>query len=61
MNIQELATSVNYLRSSEACQDITSKGQTIAPHNTYHEEGSTMPGRPLTFRRQHIPPLGVMH
>lgn len=61
VNIQELATSVNYLGSNEACQDITSKGQTIASHNTYQEEESTMPVIPLTFGRQHIPRLGVLH
>lgn len=29
-------------------------------YNAYHEERNMMPGRPLTFWRQHLPPLGVL-
>lgn len=51
MNIQELATSVNYLGIQWGMpgHHLRSKGQTIASHNAYHEEGSTMPGRRLWF------------
>lgn len=50
MSIQKLATSLSYLRKSEACQDITSKVKGInVSSNVCQKEGITMPGKtPVT-------------
>lgn len=63
MNIQELATSVNYLGIQWGVPGLhlQSKGQTVASHNAYHEEGSSVPGRPLWHLEAAYSTLGVLH
>lgn len=48
MNIQELATSVDYLgiQGGMPGHHLQSKGQTLLSYNAYQKEGSTIPGRP---------------